>query len=771
MPFGLSNTPSTFMLVMNQALRRFIGKYVVVYFDDILVYSGSEESHGVHLREVLTVLRKEKFFAATKKCVFYTDSVLFLRYVVSTGGVTVDAAKVDAIWQWLCPQLVSDVRSFHSLAPFYRRFIQHFNTIMSPITECMKESKFQWTPEAEKAFLIIKERLTSAPILALPDFTKPFALHCDASKLGIGAVLGQEGKPVAYFSQKLVGARGRYSTYDAELYAIVQAIRHWRHYLFQREFALYSDHEALKHLSSQESISACHASWVAFLQQFNFVIKHQAGSSNRLADALSRRHGLLQGPHFCFLLEDGYMFRGVQLCIRDCSLHLKLIEEFHSEGHVGRDRTLALISASFFWPTMNREVEKFVSRCRMCHVAKGKAINAGLYRPLPVTSAPWIDISMDFVLGLPRTQRGNDSIFVVVDRFSKMVHFIPCKRTTDAIKVSQLFFREIYRSHGLPTSIVSDRDTRFIDHFWWSLWKSVNTSLNFSSAYHPQTDGQTEVVNHSLGDLLWCLVGDNPRSWDQQLSQAEFAYNHARNRSTGFSPFQVVYSILPRSPIDLLTLPSKTRLHGTAVDFVRSLQQVHEETRANLLESNRKYKEAADRHRRPVEFDVGDYVWAVLTKDRVPSHEHSKLSPRTIGPVEIVEKINPSTYRLRLPSYIRTSDVFNVKHLLPYHGDNVGDSAIGSDSRANPIDLGENDEVYVEEQALAYMERLDGRLSKKLIICYFHFVAQPILGLLANTPDTIETTNSLTSLLYQPKLSWILQIYAEIPALNIFNLS
>jgi hypothetical protein len=226
MPFGLSNAPSTFMRVMNQALRPFIGKCVVVYFDDILVYSGSEESHGVHLREVLTVLRKEKFFAANKKCVFYTDSVLFLGYVVSAGGVTVDAAKVDAIRQWPRPQSISDVRSFHGLASFYRRFIRHFSIIMSPITDCMKESKFQWTPEAEKAFLIIKERLTSTPILALPDFTKPFALHCDASKLGIGAVLSQEGKPVAYFSQKLAGARGRYSTYDAELYAVVQAIRH-----------------------------------------------------------------------------------------------------------------------------------------------------------------------------------------------------------------------------------------------------------------------------------------------------------------------------------------------------------------------------------------------------------------------------------------------------------------------------------------------------------------------------------------------------------------
>ncbi len=203
-----------------------------------------------------------------------------------------------------------------------------------------------------------------------------------------------------------------------------------------------------------------------------------------------------------FLFDKGFLFKGNQLCIPEGSLRLHIIKELHDEGHVGRERTLQLVQASYFWPTIRKEVERYVQHCKICQVSKGTATNAGLYMPLPIPSEPWVDISMDFVLGLPRTQCGNDSIYVVVDRFSKTTHFIPCKKTTDAVQVAQLFFREVYRLHGLPTSIVSDRDTRFLSHFWRSLWKIVNTQLNFSSAYHPQTDGQTEVVNRSLGKLL-----------------------------------------------------------------------------------------------------------------------------------------------------------------------------------------------------------------------------------------------------------------------------
>ncbi|XP_077249180.1 uncharacterized protein LOC143888627 [Tasmannia lanceolata] len=227
MPFGLSNAPSTFMRVMNQVLSPFIGKFVVVYFDDILIYSHDKSEHVEHLTVILTTLR----------------------------GIRVDDEKIKVVQEWSTPKGLQEVRSFHGLASFYRRFIRNFSTISAPLTDCMKKDGFRWTMEAEKSFQLIKGKLSSAPVLALPDFEKMFEVDCDASHVGIGGVLSQEAHPIAFFSEKLNEAKKKYSTYDVEFYAIVQALRHWRSYLVQREFVLNSDHGALKHINNQGSLN------------------------------------------------------------------------------------------------------------------------------------------------------------------------------------------------------------------------------------------------------------------------------------------------------------------------------------------------------------------------------------------------------------------------------------------------------------------------------------------------------------------------------------
>jgi RNase H-like domain found in reverse transcriptase/Reverse transcriptase (RNA-dependent DNA polymerase) len=219
------------MRLMNLIFKSFIGRFLVVYFHDILVYSTGESEHLEHLRQVFKALAEQKLYINLKKCEFLTSSLVFLGYVVSAEGIHVDPSKVDAIISWPTSVNIHDVRSFHGLASFYRRFIRDFSTLVSPITECLKGGVFKWTKEAEKSFQLIKEKMTAAPILALPNFENIFELECDASDVGIGVVLNQEGRPIIFFSEKLSDSRKNYTTYDKKFYAIVRALGHWRHHL------------------------------------------------------------------------------------------------------------------------------------------------------------------------------------------------------------------------------------------------------------------------------------------------------------------------------------------------------------------------------------------------------------------------------------------------------------------------------------------------------------------------------------------------------------
>ncbi|XP_035551062.1 uncharacterized protein LOC118349658, partial [Juglans regia] len=551
------------------------------------------------------------------------------RYVVSTKGIEVDEEKVKAIKEWPTPKSITEVRSFHGLASFYRRFVKDFSTIAAPLTEVIKKNVgFHWGANQENAFATIKERLCSAPVLALPDFNKAFEIECDASGIGIGAVLMQDRRPIAFFSEKLSGASLKYPTYDKELYALVRALETWQHYLWPREFVIHTDHESLKHLKGQGKLNKRHARWMEYIETFPYVIRYKQGKENIVADALSRRY------------HDGYLFKESKLCLPNCSMRELLVREAHGGGlmgHFGVKKTLDILHEHFFWPKMKRDVNRICGRCITCRKAKSKVLPHGLYTPLPVPSEPWVDISMDFVLGLPRTKRGRDSIFVVVDRFSKMAHFIPCHKTDDATNIADLFFREIVRLHGVPRSIVSDRDVKFLSYFWKVLWGKLGTKLLFSTTCHPQTDGQTEVVNRTLTQLLRTVVHKNLKTWEDCLPFIEFAYNRTMHTTTSYSPFEIVYGFNPLTPLDLMPLP----------------------------------------------VDDKNWVWVHMRKERFPAHRRTKLHPRGDGPFQILEKINDNAYKVDLPGEYKVSATFNVSDLSPFD--------VGEDSRSNPFEERGND--------------------------------------------------------------------------------
>ncbi|XP_048227841.1 uncharacterized protein LOC125369454 [Ricinus communis] len=291
----------------------------------------------------------------------------------SAKEIEVDEEKVKAIKEWPIPTNTSEVRSFHGLASFYRRFVKDFSTIATLLNELVKKDTFE--------------------------------IDCDASGIGIGAVLIQDGKPIAYFSEKLNGASLKYPTYDKELYALVRALEVWQHYLLTKEFVIHTDYESLKYLKGQNKLNRRNAKWSEFIKAIPYIIKYKQD-----------------------VLHD-----------------------------------------HFYWPCMKKDVMRFCANCIVCKHAKSKLQPHGLYMPLPISSSPWVDISMDFILRLPRTRHEHDNIFVVVDRFSKMAHFIACKKTNDTQHIADLFFREVVRLHGMPRTIVSDRDAKFLSHFWKTL--------------------------------------------------------------------------------------------------------------------------------------------------------------------------------------------------------------------------------------------------------------------------------------------------------------
>lgn len=278
MPFGLPNAPRTFIRLMNEVLKDFIGRFVVVYLDDILIYIRTKEEHLEHLRLVLERLHEEKLGINLEKCDFLKKELVYLGFVVSKGTLKMDPSKVEAILNWPATKTGTKVRSFHGLAQFYRKFVRNFSGICALVLDTIKgglKTKFKWIEQADEAFQLLKQEVATKPILLLPTFDKLFTLECDASGIVVGGVFSQEGRPVAFFSEKLNEEKKRYLAYDLELYALVQSLKKWRHYLLPKEFVVFIDNQALSYIKTQEKLRNRHLKWMEYLQSFTFTIKHE----------------------------------------------------------------------------------------------------------------------------------------------------------------------------------------------------------------------------------------------------------------------------------------------------------------------------------------------------------------------------------------------------------------------------------------------------------------------------------------------------------------
>ena len=701
MPFGLTNAPATFQALMTKTFQPYLDDFVVVFIDDILVYSKNEDDHVDHCRKVFQKLRESKLFCKKKKCSFLEKEVEFLGHIIDAQGCRVDPKKIEAVKNWPDLQSQEEVQRFLGFCNFYRDYVESYSHKASPLTDLTgKKSVFKWTEKEKLAFEKLKQALVTTPVLLHPDPSKPFHISTDASDLAIGAVLQQDQgrglQPVCYFSRKLNQAQRNYSTYEKEALAIVEAVKEWGNYLDPGHHTIVTtDHRALTYLQTQPQLNRRQARFVDKLSPYSLSIQYAPGKQN-VADALSRISAILtisvSKPHSQHIskFREAYKLdptlhklsfqskfqkvnslwtekRSGRIYVPD-NLELKhlLLKEFHDSptgGHFGAEKTYDSLARNYCWPGMRTLVKAYTSSCELCQRSKTPNLApAGMLQPLPIPSYPWQEISMDIVGPLPLSTLGHTAILTVVDRLTKYAHFIPTNMSVSSAELADLIFREIFRYHGYPESIVSDRDPRFTSHYWKAFNLLVGTKLKMSTAYHPETDGQTERLHRTLEEALRSFVEKNHNLWDRFLIPLEFAYNNSKQASTKETPFFLNHGRHPHVPGDSVSLVS-TNVPATE-KWIERLVKTQETAKQALQDAQERQRKYRNMHRRQVDFQPGEMVY--LSTKNLPlkqGAEVEKLLPRFIGPFKIMEKIGKNAYKLDLPETVRLYPVFNVRYL------------------------------------------------------------------------------------------------------------
>ncbi|GBG80317.1 hypothetical protein CBR_g30685 [Chara braunii] len=731
MPFRLTNAPTNFQAAMTAEFRDLLDRTVLIYLDDILVYSQTLDVHLEHLRAVLERLRIAKYKANRDKCECAQQELEYLGHYVTPQGIRPLADKVQAFQDWSYLKCTTDIRSFLALASYYMRFVKGFQRIAAPLSRLQSPLvPFEFSDEARHVFHTLKTTLLQAPVLSIYDPTLPTKVTTDASGYDIGAVLeqheGTDWHPVEYFSQKLPPINSLDDARKKELLAFVTVLERWRHFLLgRRRFTWATDNNPLTYYKMQDTVSSTIGRWMYFIDQFDFTSKHIPGSSNKAADALSRRPDFCALVHSTFGLDenlqqhfingykadpglstlysdlssdhppasnyrivDGYLLLHIRgkdlLCVpQDRILRTRLLGEYHDSwlaGHLSVARTLTRLRQRSHWSNIISDINRYIQSCAVCHRNKGRhQVPYDELKPLPIPREPGLSIAMDVTGPFPRDRLGHDGILTVVDHLSKYARFLPCKHHATAPELARLLHTGWFCSHGVPEDIVSDHDTCVMSAFWTTLMVEFGTSMKPSFARHPQTDGQTERAHQTAQMMLRTLIRPDQKDWVDRLPDIEFAYNTLVHLAIGVTPFKLHHGgrkgrifadiLLPRpADIDAACSPASTRKY----------RELLAKARANMQKAQVRMQQQANRRRIPCPIRVGDLVWVTSEEFALEQHVSRKLLPKWFGPWKGTsaagdDPAGPS-FIIEIPPHLTVHPIFHASKLAVYTPASAADS-------------------------------------------------------------------------------------------------